>query len=122
MRTWILALMIALLPLRGWVSEVMASQPPTDRPSSVAMVLEPTMDCHLHDGAVHQPRTMPDAAADVATPDSGMCHSCQVCHSVAVEPDGFAAKLPRLRHAQPGTAPVRFASADLAPGVEPPIS
>lgn len=112
--------MIALLPLRGWVSDAMASPVPADRQSGVAVVLEPAMDCHLH-AAVGQSAAQ-DVSTDATTQDGSTCHSCQVCHSVAVEPDGFAATMPRLPQGQPGTAAVRFASADLAPGVEPPIS
>lgn len=132
MRVFFLALMIALLPLRGWVGDVMAMEP-TNSPqpahhaagmsAPAAMVMA---NCHEAPAAGHHGH-----AADAAQPgsaddehaagDCGSCSLCQICHSVAL-----TAVLPPLPAAVlPGVAPASsqplYASAERALGDKPPI-
>ncbi len=112
MRTWILALMIALLPLRGWVGDAMAT-PVGGTPT--------TVDCHLHDAAPSSDSVEADATDPDAGAEHAPCDSCQVCHGSAVAPVWPTLVLPRLALALPDPRPVSFASAELAQGVKPPI-
>lgn len=117
MRHLVLVLMLALLPLRGWVGEVMAAQMATASPSQPGQAHTaapaPQADCAGH-GA-------DDTAADGAE-HNGTCTACDICHAVAVTttaPKLAAALLPA---ALPQAATFRFASAERTPGFKPPIS
>lgn len=136
MRLLVLVLAIVLLPLRGWLGDAMMLAPVQQATAGHAMHA-------MADGAVatHTMHAMPSAdapdmhAAHAAmdhapthdTPDSGhgahtTCDTCQFCHSVAVT---AWPEVP-LPAAAPARAPVasamRFASAEAAQGLKPPIS
>lgn len=142
MRHLVLALMIALLPIRGWVGEVMATEMATEMASSrsaqpefaikniAAHAQRTGAEGHFgHQSADAMPATAMadcadhgDAAGADTAPSCDACASCQACHTVALSPAGV--------HASPGvtaqtprpTLVARFASADMAPGHKPPIS
>jgi hypothetical protein len=140
MRLLLLALMIALLPLRGWVGEVMEMEmiagPPIaiqniattaystgargifsinsrNSPADCTNHAEAAMDLHADTPAPHDP-----AAQD----DCGSCDNCQICHSVELTSDVIPGvnviPLPLL---QPGDG-LQFASAVAALRLKPPIS
>lgn len=141
MRHLILALMIVLLPVRGWMGDVMAME-------SVAATQDATYsiaDNHpltlgyahsdadsgvvgLRDGPGHCPdhaSAHGDGSLDMDNDHAahdGACTACQVCHTVAMI--GDAASMPALP--LPALAPVLlfpgFSSALAAPGLKPPIS
>ena len=134
MRHFVLALMIALLPLRGWVGDAMAMEIAAGtlaesvsaldsdelhaRPARVDADFDAAnaihADCPGHASALDG---APHAASDCKT-----CADCQICHSVALTPS-----LPQLAPAavsavQPLAATPLFASAERALGFKPPIS
>ena len=142
MRHLILAVMIVLLPLRGWVGDAMATgmassswklgteqhQTATklvadhahsagaadhiDPPTVQQVSAAANADCFSHSGAG-------EASADA---HCSTCTVCQVCHTVALSPP-FIGQSPVLNPIAPPHSPVAiFASADPAHGQKPPIS
>jgi len=137
MRHLVLALMIVLLPLRGWAGDAMVTQR-----ASAAITTE-TGAANAHEIAVsasfsHKNQTlavaqaMPDCHDQVAshqesdqtTSDDhcGTCQACQACHTVALSPSSLEVSTsftsPTLRPTRAAT----FTSAAAALGQKPPIS
>ncbi|GEM_PF-1715236 len=132
--------MIALLPIRGWVGDVMATEMASSRPALlsatkiIADYAQPVWaDGHFgHDSAAPEPVAVA-AAPDCAGHGGGdstattsahceVCPACQACHTVALSPIADASA-PVLVPLPPPHSPVaRFASADTAQGQKPPIS
>jgi hypothetical protein len=121
MRTLLLALMIALLPIRGWLGDAMALE--------LVQHSLPAAAAHCHDALdasggmdMSDQATTHDSDHGAGHQNCGTCGICQVCHTVAL--DG----MPRFDiahtapHAPPASYPARFASAEPAPGLKPPIS
>lgn len=139
MRTLFLALMIALLPVRGWLGDAMAiemvrhSMPAAE---AVAGVAQAATEAHCHEAGDMAMNAMDNAShADHAMADGhggdgdhashqgcGTCTACQVCHSVALG----GTELPGIAHDAPQAAPAapaaRFASTEPFLGLKPPIS
>ena len=143
MRHLIFALMIALLPLRGWMGDAMATQmavqalQTAQAPAASPDVAEPASsrltvphhgaaasfavgmasDCATH---VIEDATSGGAASVNASCEN--CPACQACHTVALS----AVEHRQAAHAPPGPIPgssmMFFASADPASGQKPPIS
>ncbi len=127
MRILLLALMIALLPLRGWVGDAMAMEQVPGAPGGVhataTMPHEPheAQPCHEQAGEAHAAPVDEDSSSH-AGGDCASCTVCQICHSVALtglHPLVRAATLPTVA---PHTYTVLHASAERAPGFKPPIS
>jgi hypothetical protein len=138
MRRLILAVMIVLLPLRGWIGDAMALEAAAGTPAaiqSIAVDVRPTLEiAHFEADTGRQdlragPGHCPDHASAPAggddsdtSADGQACTVCQVCHTVAMSAD--AAPLPALP--LPALVPEmpfpRFTSALPAPGLKPPIS
>ncbi len=121
---FLLALTIALLPLRGWLGDAMAMQ-------QMAQALEPTQvsaapgDCHQalgHQDQAHHdtPANAQDAAH--TSGDCGGCTSCQICHSVALAVFTPWASMAAPGASAPQTQAKLHASVERAPGFKPPIS
>ena len=132
MRRWFILIMIALLPIRGWVGDVMAADMVTQRMVAVAQAAsqvqqpadagaDPHADCHGK-AAAHSPASQPAADTHTAAADCGNCTSCQVCHSVAMAPTAGADPAPPAHSAAPAPRGTHFASAETAHGFKPPIS
>lgn len=143
MRVLLLALMIALLPLRGWVGDAMAMemvaatlQQPEIAMNSVAshadMARETTPFETRHEAMVHA--DCPGHAATASgsdTPagsqhladaaDCATCAACQICHTVALTPIPLQMASAALPTVQPQSSSHHFASAERAPGFKPPI-
>lgn len=137
MRTVFLALLIALLPLRGWVGDVMAME----LVSRTVAAVQPhahsgqvaTNDCphtqsgHDHAGPAHamaaeaMPLDTDDGEAH-AGGDCASCTVCQICHSVALTAVLPPFPNPLLPSATPQSRQPQYASAERAPGFKPPIS
>ncbi len=123
MRAVFLALLIALLPLRGWVGDVMAME-------RVAPAAPAAHHMH-HDGASdceHTPTDMGHAMADAhadepqtAAQDCSGCTACQICHSAALAPVLLHVPVPRLALLAPQARLPQDMSAERAPGFKPPI-
>lgn len=143
MRYLVLALMIALLPLRGWVGDVMATEMASG--GAVHQVTEPeiaieTIASHAHaagaeghfdneSAAPEQMASLTDCAGhgsdDDHTAAGGHCESCaacQACHTVALSPVTAVASAALTPFAAPLSPVARFASADATQGQKPPIS
>jgi hypothetical protein len=130
MRALFLALMIALLPLRGWVGDAVALDmlsaafhAPTNAIKSVAANAHPAdhgdqLDAHHADCAGHS------MTAAAATSDAH-CAShadCQLCHSVALAPLPLRLAPTVLPVALPPLALAGFVSAEPSRGFKPPIA
>ncbi len=134
MRTLFLALMIALLPLRGWVGDVMAMElaaPPAPTQQGMAMAAPAAMPgCHEAPAAAHAGHVMGDVAAshaadadpDTAHAGDGHCTLCQICHSVALAPVLPPLPAARLPMPAPAAGQPLYTSAERALGDKPPIS
>lgn len=128
MRYLVIALMIVLLPLRGWAGNAMAVDMATQQvlmmqdsaASTAAKLAVSSMpaDCQMHGQAV-------DDKADQVSPAGAHCHSCdtcQLCHALAswTHPDWRATA--NGRPGAPLLAGSGFRSADTAASFKPPIS
>lgn len=140
MRLLLLALMIALLPLRGWVGDVMAMEMPaglsfaTNNIATHADATGASGHIHVNSEAPHTPCHGHDgAAADVSAdnaeshdnPGPGQCShcsACQICHTVAVTAAVSLAVDTALPHLLWPAGGLQFASAIPAPHLKPPIS
>jgi len=144
MRYFLIALMIFLLPLRGWMGDAMAtSMAASNLHQEVATK---TVATHAHETGVESPekhvhdetdeqnsiQALQDCAghssaqADQSTPTNdghcGSCQVCQVCHSVALSPAAVMVTAAFNAFALPHTATAQFTSAQLALRQKPPIS
>ena len=144
MRHLILALMILLLPLRGWMGDAMATNMAIDMATSVAPAVKTTaadakktsLNGHFEYPLLVQAapavavQTLPDCAGHVSSDEAhGMqdehckpCQSCQACHTLAL-----SSSLPDLRSVfaaplMPLAMTAQFTSAVAALGQKPPIS
>jgi len=125
MRVLFLALMIALLPLRGWVGDAMAMD-------MAAAALEPAgmaSDCPGHAAPQATPADRPagmeqgtDPAESHAGTDCSHCGACQICHSVALTPMALPLAAAALPAVVPTSSTRQPASAERTPGFKPPIS
>ncbi len=152
MRTLLLALMIVLLPIRGWLGDAMAVEMARHAMPAIASAAAPVSEsvaagAHCHEATMGAGDDMPgmasmtdmamdhvaahDVADDRGNPQNhadtghqgcGTCTACQVCHTVALS--GLPATA--ISHAAPQAPPAfhtaRFASAEPVPGLKPPIS
>ncbi|HYW56619.1 MAG TPA: hypothetical protein VE934_06650 [Polaromonas sp.] len=137
MRIFILALMIALLPVRGWVGDAMATSMAAGHAQQVATKkiaknldesrAEARFDHHAAMGGGAQDASdcaghVPTDVTAEADTNCESCSACQACHTVALSPATpdsgtvFHAfeLIPAASHS--------FASADAALGQKPPIS
>lgn len=122
----VLALMIALLPLRGWVGDAMAGQMLQQQFSAINSEVV-NIDSTKASGSIDAPVALHGQdceghMGDMAASDCVTCPSCQVCH-------GFVLVMPlpaTALTAPPQTAPAvrgeTFASAEATQGFKPPIS
>lgn len=125
MRHLLLALLIAVLPVRGWVGHAMA----VDMASQQAILAQAaatgapaTMpeDCPMH-------AQMADTGAEQApASQAGMlcqgCDTCQLCLAMASFTGAVVQAASWLPHAAPADGGSRFNSADQPSGIKPPIS
>jgi hypothetical protein len=115
MRRFVLILMLVLLPLRGWTADAMGSAMPMPvSPTPVAAQAETSAhDCMGH-----------EASEDVAAPNDDACPTCtlcQICHTVALSTLVFTVANAALPFALPQATLPRYASADAALRIKPPI-
>ncbi|MEO8121069.1 MAG: hypothetical protein ABI606_17325 [Rhodoferax sp.] len=140
MRLLLLALMIALLPMRGWAGDVMTMEMASGQPIAMQNIASTAYstgargifsinsgnspaDCPEHAGAAMAMNADTPTPHDPAAQDNcGSCSICQICHTVAltsdVVPDVNVIPLPLL---QPEDG-LQFASAVAALRLKPPIS
>lgn len=150
MHRWLLILMIALLPLRGWVGDVMAVEMASKSFTATENIANYSIPKMANDGfndkntvGTHAEcpghADMPNGLSASSTgtavlaataengnePASGHCNTCstcQICHTVALT-SHMALNPPGFTpHALPATGSIRFASAFTALGQKPPIA
>lgn len=140
MRCFLLALLIALMPLRGWAGDAMATQM-----AAVAVVQQGPVahaggaDADASGAPVHEHAVSETASAKTAAPDCAehtslqtasssdnshcqTCVVCQTCHSVALLLPTFAGDMTPVPTVVPQSAAPSFTSAERALRLKPPIS
>jgi len=128
MRILFLALMIALLPLRGWVGDVMAMERLGQALTATPVAAAVHGECHemqQHHGhdAAHEDMSRPAGHASGHAPaDCSGCTVCQICHSVVLASAPVPASTAVLPTALPPSQARLYASAEPVPGFKPPIS
>ena len=141
MRHLFIALLIALLPLRGWVSDAMATEMVVAQVQIQQQGASNAIAEHAH-AVGEQAHIDPDtvaakaglAAADCSGHASGekphaadthceSCSACQACHTVALSSaPAFTASAAFNLSTLPRAAVAQFTSAQAARGQKPPIS
>jgi cytochrome c553 len=117
MRAFVIALMIALLPLRGWVGDAMAAQMALPLVQAAAHAGASHVDCPLHGASAQM-----DQAQDDGTDQDGACTVCQACHTLALEASAPSSAIQDPARIVASIAAPDFASADRALSVKPPIA
>lgn len=124
-RILFLALLIALLPLRGWVGDAMAMErtaaalAQTAEHSLMVDMADHHADCHGHAATVNaHAEAAPPSMAD----DCGSCTACQICHTLALTPVSLTSVPSPHLAGHPDAPVITFSSAERAPGFKPPIS
>ena len=124
MARWILVLMIALLPLRGWVGDAMAGEMlqkqvagasiAAQAPAATLPAPAEHADCMGH--------TAPPAG-EPQSADCPTCASCQACSALAMSaPDAAAAPAFAIAHPRPASRDRGHRSAERTPAFKPHIS
>ncbi len=131
LRSLLLALLIVLLPVRGWVGDAMAGQMLAQQLSAIHSVAHNDQlaltSGHFDDETAVQGSALPcadHAAADPQHPPGKSCAgctSCDVCHTVALTPFTLPAPGADAPHAPPHTTAWRPASAEATRQDKPPI-
>ncbi|HAX22326.1 MAG TPA: hypothetical protein DCY64_18845 [Hydrogenophaga sp.] len=127
MRHFLVALMIALLPVRGWVGEAMAFSMQAN-PASPAAHAGCADHTPLPASLTAQPTPplfeMASQAADAGTDDDGTHQhgACDICNGPAMAASASALLVLTAMHPQHASRVERFASSELLQGVKPPIS
>lgn len=111
MRYFVVALLIALLPLRGWIGDAMATEMATMKAG-----------CHEQVTTAADAPQAQHAVSDKAHPHAAVCAFCTICHTVAVVNFEFPVLPQTPVFAPPPSPNAAFRSVALAPGVKPPIS
>ncbi|HYW56634.1 MAG TPA: hypothetical protein VE934_06725 [Polaromonas sp.] len=129
MRHLLLALLIALLPVRGWVGNAMAVDMAAQRAAATIAQQAMPADCPMHaqaadqDGSASQ-QTPGDKAADQGK--SGKlcadCDTCQLCLALASFTWTDLPTGSHSAHSGPVGTGIRFSSADNVFSLKPPIS
>ena len=140
MRYWFFIIMIALLPLRGWVSDAMATNMAAPQVQHTQQIATKAIATHAHDTGAkahfdHEfvvAEAAPTAAdcpghafvdeAHAADTHCESCSVCQACHTVALSPAAAEASAVFNLSTLPCAATAQFASAETALGEKTPIS
>ncbi|MDO8458964.1 MAG: hypothetical protein Q7K57_41265 [Burkholderiaceae bacterium] len=146
MRRFSFVLLIALLLLRGWMGEAMATgmamaplqPPPSATQTAAAHTHEISAQAHFDHAtaeseAFYEAQAAHDCNGDPASDDpchaghAGQAHcdtcaACQACHTVALTPSAASAHPVFSARAVPRAKAAFFASADTGTGQKPPIS
>lgn len=123
MRVFLLILMVALLPLRAGLGNVMAVE--ISRPDSTAHARPATgHDCHETQGHVGTDHMGHHATASVSADNTQAdheCSDCVVCHTAALPGTLRPPVLAAAGNTPPQSTALAPLSADPVPGLKPPI-
>ena len=131
MRFLLLALLIALLPLRGWaggapaIEKIATQAQPTASTGQFDINSKPThSDCHGHvDVALRMvSATAQDPVNQSHCPAQTSCGDCQMCHTLAVVATPVVPPVMPLPYEQPRAADTHFDSALSTLSLKPPIA
>ncbi|MEO8015311.1 MAG: hypothetical protein ABI642_14315 [Polaromonas sp.] len=138
MRHLFLIFMIALLPLRGWASDAMATGMVTALVQQQTAAKTPATHAHQAGVKAHQDaetlvadpaRTAADCASHAAGGNDhaddthcSTCSVCQACHTVALTPAAADVNTAFNPRTLPRAVACQFVSAEHALGEKPPIS
>lgn len=112
--------LIALLPLRGWPMERMVFA--MDRAAPVALALAGVESGRSEDCASHRLGAAGEHGDEAAqAPQNNACQHCQLCMPLAGLQVSLSLAVTATPHVLPAPLQSRFASADAARGVKPPI-
>lgn len=128
MRRLFIALLIALLPLRGWVGDAMALTLTLPPPASSSALT--SVSGHSHGPLAEHCGHAADArdVSDTSPPNGhtgdfhGTCSACDVCNGPALTAEAVVSAASHLPHAGPLNSASHFASSDRKPTLKPPIS
>ncbi|MFI5444870.1 hypothetical protein [Polaromonas sp. UC242_47] len=123
MRYLLIALMIVLLPARGWVGHAMAMDMAEQQVIMAQSAVSAELNAMPEDCPMFaQAGDMMDKPAETAGAHCNSCDTCELCLALAsfswndVPAQAFAPQAGPLAHGS------RFSSADSGPGIKPPIS
>jgi len=126
MRRFIFVLMIALLPLRGWMGEAMATETASinfiatqviNTPANANLVAENSMsDCDLH-----KSKTANNTSDTTNTTAKSSCTHCQACHATGLVSTVQIISSYKVHYAQPLAQVSQYASPSIALSQKPPI-
>jgi hypothetical protein len=131
MRFLLLALMIALLPVRGWMGNAMAvdmaSQAVANAQKTATSAASPGADTSMPADCPMLAQLSANDAVSADTPqaDGGRCNACDTCElclALATTTWFYAAPAAFARHAEPLAIGHGFSSADRFSSLKPPIS
>lgn len=116
---WLLLLLVALLPLRGWVGDAMAGEMLRQQVAAVSEAVD--IQAVAHHDCMGQEQAPADAPQTMGA-DCPTCAACQVCSSAAVilstaTPAAIAYSAPC-----PACAITHYDSAERSLALKPPIS
>jgi len=122
-----LLLMIALLPLRGWIGDAMAAgmiahQVQADQRAAIVSQAQPLHLAGHEDCIGHGSDLRADPASGDDSSGCPACVMCQACSAVALASFTEAGGALAIGQQLPTGIEPRFASADEARGFKPPIS
>ena len=115
--------MIALLPLRGWMGEAMATEMEainiiaTKATNALASV-DLTSTKSMSDCDMHKSKTSDSTVKTTAKPS---CTHCQACHAAGMVSTVQITSFDQVQYAQPLARASQFASATIAHSQKPPI-
>ena len=129
MRHWLIILLIAVLPVRGWASERMIVSMAVQQLAVAASASVEATGCPMLAQAPHAVATAEtdkteatDAAGESISPLCKGCTTCQLCMAVVTGYPPMPGTTLQLPQAKRLLASVSFSSAEPAPGFKPPIS
>lgn len=125
MRHLFIALMIVLLPLRGWAGDAMATQMATHVTNPAVSIEAGAARTHdigaATDCAGHQVSKQADSP-DSNSVNGETCQACQACHTVALASCTATVGTLLIAPSTQLVTATQFTSADTALGQKPPIS
>lgn len=117
-RFLLIALMLVLLPLRGWAGDVMAVSMAASAVAQAKMGNITSQASMSEDCAMHAPQSTDDASAAYCD----KCDTCELCLAVANLTPASRTAIKSARQTSPSAFNANFSSAARAPGFKPPIS
>ena len=116
-RFMLFALMLVLLPLRGWAGDVMAVNMAATAAVQAEMDSMTSQAAMPADCAMHAQPSTDDAAAHCSN-----CDTCDMCLAVANLTFVTCTDIQQVRHSAPLAADASFSTAIRAVNLKPPIS